>query len=96
MVEDEGRAVSIVLVDLARAVVSKRLAKLDAMTLSLALSAGGKLVAAGDETGILRAWDLASGRVTASVDTGLKATRGLAFGPDGKSIYASGDRGIRA
>jgi eukaryotic-like serine/threonine-protein kinase len=57
---------------------------------ALAFSRDGKLLATGDQGGILKIWDVAAGRERASWKAHAKAVRGAAFSPDGRRLATGG------
>lgn len=60
----------------------------------LAFTPAGEALASAGRDGLLRIWDLSSGRERARFDCGLKGLNALAFSPDGTLVAAGGDRGI--
>lgn len=58
---------------------------------SLALSADGKRVAAGDERGWVRVWEVETGKRLGVLDAHEGAIRALALSPDGRHLASGGD-----
>jgi WD40 repeat protein len=57
---------------------------------SLALSPDGRLLASASKNGFLNLWDLAAGKLLASVEQGDFAFQVVAFSPDGKTLATGG------
>jgi len=55
-----------------------------------ALSPDGKLLATGDKAGTVKLWDLASGRLLATVKAHTSEVVALAFSPDGRILATCG------
>jgi WD40 repeat protein len=56
----------------------------------LALSADAALLATGGESGVVRIWEVASGRELAAFDWGIGPVYAAAFAPDGMTAAAAG------
>jgi WD40 repeat protein len=64
-----------------------------AQVLSLAFSPNGKLLASGSDDGMVRLWDVASGREFARFEGHKGWVWSVAFGPDGTSLVSGGEDG---
>ena len=60
--------------------------------LSLAVSRDERLLAAADEDGVIRLWEIASGRLLRSVATHGTNLEALAFSPDGRMLASAADK----
>jgi WD40 repeat protein len=61
--------------------------------LTVAFSADGRTILAGDRAGIITAWDATTGQMRSRLNWELAEVRALACAPDGLTIAAGGDTG---
>lgn len=88
-----GGVESIEVWDVAKAEVTNKLAARGGPILSLAFSAGGRLLAGGDGSGAITLWSPSSGNVVASTQWPDVKISAVAFSPDGRSL-AAGSTGL--
>jgi WD40 repeat protein len=81
----------VVLLDAATFSVQRRLEASSQQINTIEFSHDGTTLAAGTETGTVVVWDVAAGTRTEELHGGPGATRGLAFSPDGATLYSTSD-----
>ncbi|MEU4500473.1 serine/threonine-protein kinase [Streptomyces sp. NPDC024089] len=67
---------------------------LEDVTYAVAFSPDGKTLATGGPGGDVRLWDVATGRLKATLANRLLEARDLAFSPDGRSLAVTADGGV--
>lgn len=67
---------------------------LEDVTYAVAFSPDGKTLATGGPGGDVRLWDVATGRLKATLANRLIEARDLAFSPDGRSLAVTADGGV--
>jgi WD40 repeat protein len=88
----------VVLIDLATGREKSRLHVTDDLTMAVAISDDGRMLAsaAGFADPVVKLWDLATGKVAAHLEGHRSYVNALAFSPDGRRLAsASGDQTIR-
>jgi WD40 repeat protein len=61
--------------------------------LMVAFSPVSRTIVSGEEAGIIKLWDAATGRLSATLDGHMHWIQGLAFSPDGTLLASAGQEG---
>ena len=57
---------------------------------TLVFSPNGKMLASGGDDGTIRFWDVETGDLLKTVDTGMGSINAVSYSPDGKTLVSSG------